>query len=255
MLIGMKVLQMIIKKLKSLNVISYQLSLDGLERKHDVIRKKGSFRATINALKLLQKNELKSVIMFTLSRYNIDDLLPIIDYLSELNVNTFSFARYVGNVNELERKISMNSISPIEYRNLLCEVQKKSKEISQKGSITKINKKDHLWKLLLYEQGIWKPQNNKEKQIISGCHIGKSNITILPNGIVYACRRFKSPIGNIKSKSVLDIFTLTELDYYRNYSEFEKCGACPLLYYCRGCPAVAFASSNYFYSKDPQCWR
>ncbi len=36
---------------------------------------------------------------------------------------------------------------------------------------------------------------------------------------------------------------------------FERCAGCELLRFCRGCPAVAAATSGSFYAPDPQCWK
>lgn len=41
----------------------------------------------------------------------------------------------------------------------------------------------------------------------------------------------------------------------RAVEKMEKCGNCELLYYCRGCPAVAYGASGNYYGADPQCWK
>ena len=89
-----------------------------------------------------------------------------------------------------------------------------------------------------------------------GCNIGGRSLAVLPDGTVYACRRFTSPVGKVPEESFLDIYVSEKLDDYRQYDRFEKCSECPLHQYCRGCPAVAFAASGgNCYAADPQCWR
>ena len=52
-------------------------------------------------------------------------------------------------------------------------------------------------------------------------------MTILPNGDVYACRRFESKVGNVFEEPLYDIF-ITKEEIYRDYDKFEKCSKCEL---------------------------
>ena len=239
-----------ILRLKELDVKSFQLSIDGLKETHDQLRKPGSFDATLAAVRLLKEMDMRTVIMFTLSPKNVSDLLGVMEIASEEKVDVFSFARYVKSPHEKEV-----DFEPMEYRDILLRVQEKSRVLRSKGSKTRFGRKDHLWKLLFYEQGRWSPNPNPRRQVISGCHVGRSNLTILSDGTVFACRRFESPIGKVPEQSILQVYISQELNSYRILEKFEKCSKCPLLYHCRGCPAVAFGKSGNFYAPDPQCWR
>lgn len=243
-----------ISYLQKLGVWSYQLSLDGMEKVHDWVRGPGSFRATIQALHLLKVKRMRTVVMFTLSKHNVDDLLEVMTLVSKIGVDVFAFARLAKPCSD-RHYFDKRDLSPQEYRNLLLKVQDYTKILLKMGSRTHFNRKDNLWKLLLYEQGKWKPRSNPHSQIISGCHIGRSSMTILADGTVFACRRFYSPVGNLPNQSILDVFISDKLEKYRHPERFEKCFSCPLLYYCRGCPAIAFSYSNNYYAPDPQCWR
>ncbi|MDP2944408.1 MAG: radical SAM protein [bacterium] len=247
----------IIKKMKNLNIKDYQVSIDGMEKNHDWMRKPGSFFATVEAIKLLKKYGMRSVVMFTLNKNNAQDILSVMELVSGLGVDVFSFARLSRDLNKDKRLSAIETeFSPAEYRQLLLDIQKKSEELKTSGSKTKFSKKDHLWKLLLYEQGKFQLEPNPKSQIISGCHIGRCNLTILGDGTVFACRRFNSPIGKMPKQSALEVFTSDKLNFYRQIDKFEKCSRCQLLNYCRGCPAVAFgASGGNFYAPDPQCWK
>lgn len=90
--------------------------------------------------------------------------------------------------------------------------------------------------------------------VYDGCHCGICHMTILPNGDVYACRRFESKVGNALEESLRDIFIEKE-EVYRDFDKFEKCSKCELRGFCRGCPAVTYGTSGSFYGADPQCWR
>jgi len=246
-----------ISKMKKLGVVSYQVSIDGMEKMHDSLRTPGSFSATVDAIKLLVGCGMRSVVMFTLSKKNRKDLFDVMKLVDILGVNAFAFARMSTNP-IIDTKITPEEtgFTPQEFRNLLLDVQNLIAKLKAKGSKTKFTLKDHLWKLLLYEQGKLKLEPNPDGQIISGCHIGGRDLAVLADGTVFACRRFNSPIGKMPEQSVLEVFTSEKLDYYRDIEKLEICSNCPLLNYCRGCPAVAYGFSNgNFYAPDPQCWR
>jgi radical SAM/SPASM domain protein of ACGX system len=239
----------ICKKLKYYGCDKYQLSIDGLETTHDFIRKSGSFQTTIDKIKCIKDAGIKSVIMTTVSKINIKEIPEIIDIVVKNKADIFAFARFcpAGSVEDTH-------ITPAEYRNLLEVCWEKFEEY--KDSETVFNLKDHLWTLFLYEKGLFKiPEGLEESTIYDGCSCGNSHLTILPDGNVYACRRFESLIGNIFTDKIYDIFLNENMDKYREYKNFKKCSKCELLRFCRGCPAVAFGYTNDFYSADPQCWK
>ena len=113
--------------------------------------------------------------------------------------------------------------------------------------------KDHLWTLWFWEKGLF--QTRKENIVFQGCGCGIKHLTLLPNGTVYACRRFESPVGSILSKPFEQIFLGKKMDQYRKIEKMEGCRDCELLNYCRGCHAVSFGLHSDFFARDPQCWK
>ena len=237
------------KRLHELGCETYQLSIDGMRTTHDMIRKPGSFDTTIEKIGVLRRNGVEASIMTTVSGTNKDELLDIIDTVVEHNAYSFNFARYCPTSQE-----KSTHLTPEEYRDLLDKVWKKFEEHKEKG--TTFGLKDHLWKLFLYEKGLFKlPEEIDETEIYDGCHCTQSHITILPTGNVMACRRFENTIGNVFKENLIDIFKGEEINRFRHLEKFEKCSKCKLLRFCRGCPAVAYGYTHNFYSPDPQCWR
>lgn len=246
-----------ITRMQRMRVSSYQVSLDGMEKIHDSLRMSGSFSATVDAIKFLKKWGMRTVVMFTLTKKNCKDLPDVMRLVDSLEVDAFAFARMARNPT-IDTIISPEDteFTPSEYRELLVNIQELTERLKAAGSKTKFSLKDHLWKLLLYEQGKLKLEPNPGGQICSGCHVGGSNLTILADGTVFACRRFNSPVGKVPEQSILEVFTSDKLDFYRKVENFGRCAKCPLLYHCRGCPAVAYgASGGNFYAADPQCWQ
>ena len=235
--------------LKSLGCESYQLSIDGMAKTHDMIRNPGSFKTTIEKIGVLRRNGIEAAIMTTVSGTNKDEILDIIDTVVENHADSFSFARYCPTSRE-----KSTHLSPLEYRELLDKIWKKFEEHKDKG--TAFGLKDHLWKLYLYEEGLLKiPEEPDENIIYDGCHCGQSHITILPTGDVMACRRFENNLGNIFKENLFDIWTGDKIKEFRELTNFEKCKDCELLRFCRGCPAVAYGYHRNFYASDPQCWK
>lgn len=113
--------------------------------------------------------------------------------------------------------------------------------------------KDNLWTLWLWEKGLF--QTHGEELVLQGCGCGISHLTLLPDGTIYACRRFESPVGNVLKSSFEDIFLGKEIEKYREIDRLEGCKDCELMNYCRGCHAVSQGLCGDFFTRDPQCWR
>ena len=239
------------RKLKSYGCEKYQLSLDGLRETHDWFRKPGSFDCTIEKIGCINRAGIRSVVMTTVSADNMAEVPGIINAVVKAEVNVFAFSRYVPSGGELS-----TNMSPQDYRNLLEVCDKKFKEYKVADCTTYFNKKDHLWTLYEYETGEFKiPETTKEGMIYGGCNCGNCHITILPTGDIYACRRVsESKVGNVFEDRLADVW-VCEMEQYRDYDKFEKCGKCELKQWCRGCPAVANGTNGSFYAADPQCWK
>lgn len=237
-------------RLAELGCEKYQMSLDGMRETHDWFRKPGSFDATLEKLACIRKAGIETVIMTTVSDRNIAEIPELIDIVVDHFVDIYAFARFCPGT---ER--GSNGISPAEYRALLDRCWQKFHAYEAQGCHTTFNRKDHLWTLYEYEAGRFRiPEDAEPGVIYDGCNCGNCHMTILPNGDLYACRRFNSWVGNALEDSIADVWT-GPMEAYRNFSQFRKCGKCELLPFCRGCPAVAYGMAGNFYDADPQCWK
>lgn len=243
------------KRLKDLGVSRYQVSIDGLEETHDRLRRrKGLFKDTIRAIHVLEDAGIPSVVMFTLSRENANELIEVIHRVVKEGVSIFDFARVVpiGAGEQLRGQM----LTPQEYRKLLLEVLEEYKCLQENGYHTYFGRKDHLWRLLYQELGLLKPLPKDKETIYNGCGIGSSILTVLADGTVYACRRLPVEIGKVPEQSIKDIFiTSLEHNKMRQVERMQKCSKCELLQFCRGCPAVSYATYGDYMSPDPQCWK
>lgn len=241
--------------LKNSGVSRYQLSIDGTEEIHDLLRgRKGLFKDTIRAIHILNGVGIPSVIMFTLSRQNKEDLQKVIRIVANEKVSVFDFARIVPI--GLGRSLKDNMLNPQEYAQLLLEVLNTYRLLHNTQCYTQFGRKDHLWKLLYQDLGLLKPLPDDSETIFGGCGIGSSILTILADGTVYACRRLPITIGNVPEESIKDIFlNSVELNKMRQERNMMKCSKCDLLQFCRGCPAISYAIHGDYMASDPQCWK
>ena len=239
-------------RMKALGCAKYQLSLDGMEATHDWFRKPGSFRATLDAIDVVNRAGLTSVVMTTVSAANIDEVPAVIDTVAAHDVGMYAFARYCPTSDEKDV-----GVTPERYRQLLADCDAAFKRHAAAGCRTFFNKKDHLWTLYDYETGTFTPPADaRPGMVYGGCNCGNCHLTILPTGEVYACRRVEgSCVGNTLEDRLADVW-VCGMEAYRNFAAFEKCARCELGAWCRGCPAVATGvSGGDFYAEDPQCWK
>ena len=243
------------RKLKEYGVRGYQISIDGMEKTHDSLRRAGSFMDSLRALKIIKEAGIMENVMFSLSKQNAGDLIPVMRLMAEREIRRFSFARVAAYGNARE---PADSFQPLEYRELLLQVYQEMKRLKEQGANTIYGFKDHLWNLLRYELGDYKLREGDNKDLIyDGCSAGQTFMVLLADGTIYACRRFSSPLGNVREHDLHHTFLYSPLlNQMRNVNLYGKCRFCELRQYCRGCPAVAAgANQGAFLAPDPQCWK
>ena len=77
-----------------------------------------------------------------------------------------------------------------------------------------------------------------------GCGAAFNFVPLLSNGEVHACRKFPSPIGNLRQNRLVEIYHSDRARAYRAGSQA-----------CRGCLAIAYSHGlDVFKDKDPFCF-
>jgi radical SAM protein with 4Fe4S-binding SPASM domain len=243
------------RRLLDSGVSRYQLSIDGLEGTHDSLRgRAGAFRDALRAIKVLNDARLPSVVMFTVSRLNAAELVPVIDICASRKVRVFDFARLVPG--GTGKGLAGELVGAKEYRQLLLDVLDKYRQLEREGCDTYFGRKENLWTLLYGELGLLPSLPHERGMIYSGCSVGSRIMTVLADGTVLACRRLPVKIGKVPGRHLREIFINSKNHRrMRACERLKKCQRCELLPYCRGCMAVAYGARGDFQAGDPQCWK
>jgi radical SAM protein with 4Fe4S-binding SPASM domain len=227
-----------IRIMQKYNIRTFQISLDGLEKTHDHYRGKGHFRKAISKINYLNENGINCRVMFTLTNDNKNEMFSLIDYLeTSTSASGFAFdlCSNSGNASQIDTYIKND-----ELLNIFQQYLRKKKQYKKEGRKLFLAEKPTLMNLLHYSNNDYPTFFLPETTIVSGCLIGTSCITIMPNGDIEACRRYPSTIGNLRNEKIEDIFLGNEtLKKFRRPQFYKDCGTCKFFKFCRGCPALS----------------
>ncbi len=242
---GMLIDRKIARKLKELEVENVQLSIEGMEKNNDEIRGQGTFKRIVNAAKVLKDENLHISFSLTVFRQNFKDIEKLIELCLSLGVNVLGVGRLVpwGRGEEMRKKI----LTPPQVKELYEYVFKKNKELSRvkKDFFISTGCSNSLW--CASDPG-FKPH---------GCSAGYDCLTPMPNGDVLPCRRLPIKVGNVKEKTLFEIWyesnILWKLRNLKNFS--ETCRNCNFWRDCKGgARCVAYGYFKNEFAPDPQCW-
>lgn len=217
----------------------FQVSLEGLEGHNDRIRGSGHFRRTLEFLDVMREKGVPSEVMLTLTRDNLDQVLPLGEVLRE-RTGALAFNRLALFGAGSELALPDRS----EYAAFLADY------LAAMRDNPVLCLKDSLFNIAL---------EREHRQLFDGCAghgcgAAFNFVALLPDGEVHACRKFPSPIGNINHATLMEIYHSELASRYREGS--SSCRGCSLRGACRGCPAVtAGLGGDPFTDRDPFCFR
>jgi len=218
--------------------VFFQVSLEGLPDYNDTIRGPGHFERVMGFLKVLRDLRVYSMVMLTLTKDNVDQVLPLAEILRE-KTDSFTFNR-LSRVGEGAR---LHLPSPETYAAFL-EAYLKAVENNPILSL-----KDNLINALYFQRGL---------ELFGGCTgfgcgAAFNFLAVLPDGETHACRKFPSLIGNVFEKNLTDIYDSDAARRYRSGS--QACHSCKVRPVCGGCLAVVHGLDlDVFEDRDPYCF-
>jgi selenobiotic family peptide radical SAM maturase len=216
----------------------YQVSLEGLAGHNDAVRGPGHFAASIDFLTSAEACGLRTHVMLTLTRDNLDQVIPLGEALRGRTQRlTFNRLARTGE--------GRNLASPgrQEYIDFLKRYLAARRENSILGF------KDNLFNIIRHHYG--RPLFPGCTGV--GCGAAFSFVALLPDGAVHACRKFDSPIGDVRRDSFETVYRSARARAYRQGS--AACRACGIRQNCGGCLAVANGEGlDPLVALDPHCF-
>lgn len=213
-----------------------QISLDGSRDVHQRIRGAGSFEEAIEASKYLSDAGIHVSINMTLNSLNKSCLEEVYEIAKDLKVQ---FA--AGRMSSVGRGGSLERLSSNEWRDLLKTLVKQGTSCDDP--------------LRFYYKKDIKDRLNPHR-LTGGCTAGIASLAITSNIDLLPCVRLRLPAGNLREKSLEDIWLGSKIFLQlRHRSSFKgRCGLCYYRNICGGCRADAYAVSGDYLESDPLCW-
>lgn len=236
------------QKIADLGVRGVQISIEGPEKVHEMIRGRGSFSSAMKGVEHLLDAGVIVTLNVTLSDINADYFMEMIELSSSTGVQRLGFSRLVpsgrgaGLVHNMLKKEKVKEL----YESIFSLKTNGLKIVTGDPIVSQMSS-----------------DGNKDNGIIpiGGCAAGVSGITLLPDGTIMPCRRLSVPLGNIRKDSLREIWATSKvLMKLRDRQSYTgKCRRCSRWASCRGCRAIAYAYScatgkENFLSEDPQCF-
>ncbi len=215
----------------------FQVSLEGLEEHNDAVRGAGHFRRTLEFLDVLRDLGVYSMVMLTLTRDNLDQVLPLGELLRG-RADVFHFNR----LSPVGEGAALALPDPGEYQRFLGAYWAAAAENPVLGV------KDNLFNPLLRGRGL---------EVFGGCTghgcgAAFNFLSLLADGEVHACRKFPSPVGDLRAQSLAEVYDSPAARQYRRGC--GECRGCDLAAACGGCLSAAHgAGLDPFRHRDPFC--
>ena len=195
--------------LKECHIRRFNISLDGLEEEHDLLRGKGNFKRTVDAIKLLQKDGARIVINCVINSLNVHRLVEILHFFVENKLEfQFSLMTPIGR--------GADNIDIVPKKEVYMEAVKKLQEEYEKLKIAGFIHNAYTGEdLQIDEDG--ETTVSEDKWV---CNAGTTKFDIDVNGDVYCCPFSKSSfVGNIVDKTVKELW---ENESIFNFINFTK---------------------------------
>lgn len=216
------------------------VSIDGLEKKHDLMRdKKGSFLKTIHFIDSVLAEKLKRKskgpiinIKYTLQDDNYEDIIPLVHFLQDKYDNKF-----ILTINLLHQNSSL-SLEMLPESLEILEEKAGNKALYKYAS--KIQEVIHELKKIKNLNYSFSPSFRKESDLFSyiknpsqsfvrGCKLYRNNLTLYYNGTIMPCS-LSLNLGNIRDNE----YELSQIyrtqPFLKFTSEFRDAKS-----YCQGC--------------------
>ncbi len=244
------------QKLKRCGVSGVGISLDSVKPDvHDAFRGvKGAWVETIKGIEACKRHGLDFQIQTTVTKHNYTEIPQLIEYAKSLGARVFNLFFLVCT----GRGQDITDITADQYEEVLSYLAKVQQESASnpserlKANTTIIRARcAPIYRRVLYQNN---PENPLLKTDASSCLAGTHYCRITPEGDVTPCPYMPASIGNVKTRSFVDIWENSEQFKRFRYPALKgKCGICEFRLICGGCRAKAYASTGDYMDVDNWC--
>jgi MoaA/NifB/PqqE/SkfB family radical SAM enzyme len=233
-----------VKKLSAFGKLrKIKISLDGGDAEtHDSIRSSGTFQKVIKNLSLVkEEGGFEVILMFTVMQRNYKSLPTLIRLGQDLEVGGLIIERFIpwGRGRAIQGEV----LERAQWKELVEGLYEFFSIAPEKDGIPP------------YQAFQIDFQGGEPELMGAPCVLGEDGLCIMPDGIVFPCRRFPYSIGNLSEDSLKTVWERSEiLPKMRNKRNLKgKCGSCDRED-CTGCRSLAYSLTGDFFGEDPHCF-
>ena len=198
------------------------LSLDGNEKRHNALRGKNNYKKVLNALKVAQNNDVRTLIFSCLIDKNLEDIDHLVSVANKYRSNiTFNIA--VAKLSKDKKRSSLNKVPDEKYRNAIQKII----DYKKKGAPVYYSRDNYMqalnWPSFAVETLDDKIVPEKYKHLSKWfipCYAGINYCYIECNGDVYPCYQ---TVGTLKVKNVV---RHGAREAFHHLSDLEYCKHC-----------------------------
>ena len=275
---GVSITENLAKRLADAGARGLSLSLDALDPdRHDRFRMvRGAWRNTVEGAEILNRTGLPFIVQTTAGSHNLGELEAIADFAHE------RLAAKVWNLYFLVptgRGQYVSDITPAQYDEVLASLYRIQRKYAGR-MLVNAKCAPHYIKTVLEQAGGDRQEGqatgtgNGDSQPgqaspswpglsairtysggAGGCPAGTHYMGIRPNGDVTPCPYLPVFAGTLRSSSLADLWTSSELfaGIRRRTSLGGRCGECEMNGHCGGCRARAYGMTGDLMAEDPLC--
>jgi AdoMet-dependent heme synthase len=249
---GVRITENLARRLADAGARGLSLSLDALDPdRHDGFRRvRGAWQNTVEGAGILNRVGLPFIVQTTAGAHNLGELEAIADFAHD------RLAAKVWNLYFLVptgRGQFVSDITPAQYDEVLAALYRIQRKYDRRMLVnakcaphyikTVLEKGDETHSFRTYSGGA------------GGCPAGTHYMGIRPNGDVTPCPYLPVFAGTLRSSSLADLWTSSELftGIRRRTSLGGRCGECEMNGHCGGCRARAYGMTGDLMAEDPLC--
>jgi radical SAM protein with 4Fe4S-binding SPASM domain len=268
---GVRITENLARRLAEAGARGLSLSLDALDAdRHDRFRKvRGAWRNTVEGAEILGRTGLPFIVQTTAGSHNLGELDAIADFAHD------RLAAKVWNLYFLVptgRGQFVSDITPAQYDEVLASLYRIQRKYDRR-MLVNAKCAPHYIKTVLENSVVQTdaiPADAESASVSSwsgsslirtysggagGCPAGTHYMGIRPNGDVTPCPYLPVFAGTLRSSSLADLWTSSELfaGIRRRTSLGGRCGECEMNGHCGGCRARAYGMTGDLMAEDPLC--